>query len=459
MYTLTVTVRDSSGNPRTASADIAYYPNTIALAPVGESTLSMSLHALSQNGTAQKGFSFALTADGEDFIFANGITSHRVTLGGTDVTASCTVDGNILTFIPTKDNLGAFGTVAGEGVLTVTVSSATAQHLSASTTATLRLTDTVLEVIPVEKSGGTVDRFSLKKNQSSLYFRVVRDGEYLSAEELAAALEDGTLSFDSSAFNALTPLSGEATVESVDGIPTVRLRFTSDQISLVSFFTSMFVFGSEKNAVLVYQGAEGSAEGESAYMLKAPGVFPYLLRIAIILAIVYMIIFAVVTFKCVRFSKGTFVKMRLKPTGRNRGNAANLQLTHVGGFPRCLLFKRLIPIVGLRPMVQEMFLDGNRVDAEKRAMNIRQTPKKLLHVSTDGVSQDNMREIRKRVQDAYRSNQLSVSLPSAKALLYWEPESIDIETRDTAQFSSDSFIVLRESDTAISVIFYVPYRR
>ena len=71
-----------------------------------------------------------------------------------------------------------------------------------------------------------------------------------------------------------------------------------------------------------------------------------------------------------------------------------------------------------------------------------------------------MNEIKAKVREAYRTNSVSIAkIPEARAQLYWESESLDIKFIKTAQLKSGVFIVSRESEDFIEVIFYVPFGR
>ncbi len=463
-YSIEVSVR-KDGNIRDAVVGIPYYPANVTLAPIGESSLSMTLYGLSQN--KDKALSFALSTGGEPLPFGEGVLQYTVTLNGTDVTAACRAEGSVLTFLPTAETLGEFGKQAGSGTVTVTVRSDVASHIYATAAGTLTLTDTVFEVKPIEKNGGKIDRFSLKKNESSLYFAVYRDGVPMPAEELEAALADGTLRIDPASFGAngftrfFTPLGGDVTVEMADGVPAVRVRPTSDQVGIFRFFTSMLVGGGDRTATVYYGAASGEVAGEDVYTVASANILGYILRIAILIAIIYLVIFAYESFRCTRFEKGSFVKMKIETSGRNKGKVARVQsIKHMGGFPRCLLLGRLVPIVGLKRRVQETSFEGNRVDAEKYAMTLPASVKMQIRPQTDERTTSCMNELKGKVREAYRTGGVSIAkIPEARAQMYWESESLDIKTIKTAQLKSGVFVVSKETEDFIEVIFYVPYGR
>ncbi len=464
IYSISVLVyRD--GAPRDCTAGVPYYPADVLLSPVGDDNISMTLYGLSQNAQNGHKLTFALSTEGRPLPFGEGVLKYKVTLNGEDVTAACVVDGNNLSFFPTAETLGAFGTKAGSGRLHIMVYSDIATYINASAEATITLTDTVFEIRPLEQKDGAIDRFALGKNQSSVRFAVYRDGVPLSEAELQEALDSGSFSVDDSSFGAnaftrfFTPLGGEVTVETVDNVPVVRIRIVPDQWGIFRFFTSMLVSGGDKTMSVRYQSASGERLGSDVYTIAPAGIAGYILRIAILIAIIYLIIFAIESMRCIRFEKGSFVKMKIETNGKNKGKVTRVQsIKHMGGFPRNLMLGRLVPIIGLKHRTQQTSFEGNHVDAEKYAMTLPSTVKMQIRPQTDEKTNECMNALKAKVREAYRTGSASVpKLPDAKAQMFWESESLDIKFIKTAQLKSGIFIVSKESTDFIEVIFYVSF--
>ncbi len=455
------------GAPRDCTASVPYYPADVLLSPVGDNSLSMTLYGLSQNAQIGKKLIFALSAEGRPLPFGEEVLKYKVTLNGADVTAACLVEGNNLSFLPTAETLGSFGTATGEGKLQIKVYSDIATYINASAEASITLTETVFEVVPVSKDKDPIDRFALGKNQSSVRFAIYRDGAPLSEEELKYALDNGLFTVDESAYGAngftrfITPIGGETTVETVDGVPVIRIRIVPDQWGIFRFFTSMFIRGGDKTVNVKYQSDSGEKLGQDIYTIAPAGAFGYILRIAILIAIIYLIIFAIESLRCIRFEKGSFVKMKIETQGKSKGKVARVQsIKHVGGFPKNLMLGRLVPIIGLKRRTQETSFEGNRVDAEKYAMTLPASVKMQIRPQSDEKTVSCMNEIRTKVREAHRTGSVSIAkISEAHAQLFWESESLDIKTIKTAQLKSGIFIVSKESDDFIEVIFYVPFGR
>ena len=455
-YILEASVVSPDGNPRSLSVKVPFYPGDVSLKTEGETTHSMTLHGLLSN---QNGYTFVLSADGQTMEFSNSMVSYKVTVGSTDVTAFATVDGDRLTFVPTKEALGALGDAAADHKVTVTVTVpvSASQSKTVSASGTLSLTNTVFEVVTVEKNQGGVDRFALGKNQTSAYFRILRDGAYLNEEELAAAIEDGTFSIgeDYVKMGFLVPLSHELTVETVDGIATIRCRMVSDQAGIFSFFTSMLVGGDRD-----IHAAYGSVGADAPVPFENPGLFPYILRFLVIIAIVYMIIFIAFTFNSDRVSrlpKGTLVEIELEKRTASSYRVQGINdYKHIGGFPRCLMMKRIIPIVGLMRQTQTTpFGDGTVVAGDNLCITLPDGG----NVTTYRMDQKSSQILMQAVQNAYANNQevSTMDFDGVNVILKANQKK---HARDEAAthypFSMGELLVVSEYGKYMTVLTFVP---
>lgn len=288
-YTVLATVRSEDGNVRSAELPIGYYPTGLVLTSVGAGKIEKTLHGLRDNGEA---FAFALTAQDKEIPFRNALLSYTLTVGGKDVTAAATLDGNRLSFVPTAETLGDLALTAGEHDVCLTVTLRGVDTETVTAEAHLTLTKTVFEILPLAAEG-TVDRFALSDNQSALYFRVLRDGAAMTAEELTAALSSGELSVEESYRTLFSPVRTLATVEEWEGAPAVRVTFTAGHFAPVrGLFTSMLTFGDGLTVGLAYQ----DAYGEGSMALAPVNALSYVWRVVVILYLVQLIIVALTLF-------------------------------------------------------------------------------------------------------------------------------------------------------------------
>ena len=347
-YTVSVKVFDAKSNPRSAEASVPYYPTGIEVAPEGESSLSLSHYALSQNVANGKGFTFALTSNGESFPFIENLFTYTVKVGTQNVSSACTIEDGKLVFIPTEENLASLAAGTGKHAVTVSVKS-DAAGVDTSCTAHLEIKETVFEIVPLTTDKTPVNRFRPGKNDSVLYFRVLRDGESLSAEELTAALESGELSVNSASMGVI---SSEQTVETKDGAPAVCVRMCSGQGPLPYLLSGMFVFGDSKDVKLSY----GNVVGEDTVPLVSPSILQYIIRILIYLYLIQLLI-VLLTFKnqekVKRIPEGILVRLSLIDKDGKRKSVESVRVMKVVTLKEHLILKRLIPFMGLLPSFQK----------------------------------------------------------------------------------------------------------
>lgn len=343
-YTVNASVKDTEGNPREIDVPIGYYPSGLTLTSTGESKISCSLHEILANG---KSVRFELTAQETKIPFNNALLTYRLTVGGVDVTKDTVIDGNVLTYVPTAASLGALAEKTGEHdiLLTATFRGAKVETVECKLEKALALTDTVFEVVPLAPTG-SVDRFALKKNQSTISFKVLRDGVPLSEEELKAALDDGTLYLDHSAYKSfLSPVRANLTVESVGDTPVLTVLPTGGQFFLLrGLVTSMLVFGDGLDMDVHY----GSVNAVGTIGLAKAGIVSYILRILLILYIIQLIILALTFNKVKRIPKGVFVRVPIVDYEKDETELKGkvIVVKRVGAI-EYLVLKRLLPYVGL----------------------------------------------------------------------------------------------------------------
>ena len=336
VFSIDVKVFDTSNNYRPAHVDVPYYPGNLAITPIQGDTISLSMYQLAQNAERGVALRFKLSAGEETLSFTNSVFSaYYATItyqlnGETrtvDVKGACTIEGDTLTFLPTPETLGDFAKQAGEGKLVIKIDSKTAPHINTeSAPAAITLKDTTFTVVPLGKGEVKVDRFGLRDNQSMLYFAVYRDTvERLTQAELEAALADGSLYVDPTSYGTsgfsrfFTPLTCEASYQTVDGEPAIGVLVTTDQAWVPEFFTSMLISGGERNLLLCYADAE--APGEETYTVLNANIAVYILRIVILIICIILIvrgIFLLIGLKsCGRFPHGTLVQVTvsLEPDG------------------------------------------------------------------------------------------------------------------------------------------------
>ncbi len=349
-YTLFCRIRSAEGISRECTAAVRYYPASISVVTEGETALSMTQFGAESN-TA--GYTFRLTAEGAALTFDNPLVRYALTAGGVDLTAGATVSGDLLTFVPNVQTLGSLAGKDGEHKISLRVWLDGVSELDSTAAVSLTLAPTSFVIRPIEQSKSPIDRFALSKNQTSSYFRVIRDGKSLSAEELTAAIESGALTFSAPMYEkGLLPAGQEVTVETLDGEPVVRVRTVSDQPGILSFFTAMLMSGKDQTVTALYAGAKA----EDTVAIAKASFMDYFLPLSVIGAIIYTILFFALRPGCRKLQRAVLFRVTKREGAEPR---VTVEYCFNDTFFKRLIPMRLIPFFGLRMAQSPVTVGGN----------------------------------------------------------------------------------------------------
>lgn len=283
---------------------IDFYPASIALGVADGNNLSITQHQMLDNKQELK---FELTADGTPFAFDNGLTTYKVVVDGVDVTPYATVDGSTLSYAPRAEHFGGESPVGDKSVV-VKVECAEVATLNASATAQFSVVQTVYEVVSVDMGNKTVNRFALKNLDAALYFRVLRDGVPLPAEDLQAALDSGALTVKDNSgvfgWQVWLPCGKDVSIDTVDGEPTLVFKVVKDWIAPFDTFMAMLIFNGDKAVTVTYNDVAGT----DAITFTPSNAWSYIWRILVILLVIHIILYIIGFFngKCKSLPKGVF---------------------------------------------------------------------------------------------------------------------------------------------------------
>ena len=355
-FKITGAVYSPDGHYCDGQTTIGYYPEGmqfITVAPDNdEHIIEKTLYGITKNDKDAFAFAFGATDETGTFLpisFDVSNLSYTLKVGGVDVTDSDAVrtEGNLLYFTPNAEALGELAEKVGDYAV-VLEGSFTRGNKPAETMraeAKLVLTPTAFKLIPTQATG-SVDRFRLKGNQSSVYFLVERDGVLLSKEELESVPLNEVFRIHHGSYRTfLSPVRTKATVEEYGDDGAIRVRVCAGHFEpLRGLVTSMLVFGSKLDISATYEDA--SAVG--TIPLKAPNIFSYIWRILLILYIIQLIILALTFKKVKRIPQGVYVRVPLLDPGVDgcdlKGKVIVIKAL---GWKDYLIFKRLLPFVGL----------------------------------------------------------------------------------------------------------------
>jgi len=312
-YVESLKVTSHESTERTVVDTYYYNPTAIAVAVTKGDGMTLSEHQLAHNDKPVK---FELTADGKPLSFDSKIVDYTLTFEGKDVSGKATVSGNEITYVPLADDLNS-GVTAGARKVTLSVSIKNNSGLSESASASLTVTPSVYTIERVETGSATLKRFKINASGAGAGFRFYRDGESLSEDELNAMLENGDIVIDGGAIanNPFLPTKMVVSVESVDGIPTVKAKIERDCIAMLSFFAEMGIIDGEKKITASFR--DQTAESK-LFVPKEP--VGYTIRIVVVLVILWILLWIIGFTNSKNFPTGTFVTINMYGQAANNVN-------------------------------------------------------------------------------------------------------------------------------------------
>ena len=341
----------------TASGSVTLVETVYTLSIDGPDSMRFSHHQLSQN---TDGFRFVLDAGGYPMSFDDPLLSYQVKLGSKDITADCTITGNVLTYVPSVESFGEYADDEDLKEIVVTVTSAALPGLNLSQTVRVNLGQTLYEILIVEKGERSFDRFALKNSPSYIDFTILRDGIPMPYAELAEAIANKEFSIDCKLFkNVLLPTGYTLTASESLGDGVVRVGVKRDQIGLLATFTGMLITDGDKPLNISFRGVSN----EDAFVATTSPIFEYIWRLMVIAAIIYLIIFAILTPGRGRHPRGAMVTFSIYSSS----GQPEMTITPVGmRFKDRLIWGRLFPLFGLTKNQPPKDFDYMILQVEKR---------------------------------------------------------------------------------------------
>ena len=291
----------------TKACDVNYFPGKAEIIVI-DGDLSLSEHQLTIN---ERPMTFALELDGNASSFANKIFTYTLKVGGVDVTAYATLDGEKLVYVPRAEHLGAMASLGQRTVtLSVNFKDPSFSALNTSESVTLGITEVIYLIEWIDGSNKPVDRFDIEGSDASLRFRILRDGTPMPKAELEEALNNKSLSIKDKkgtfSKQFWLPTGADISVEG-DGDDTVVVYRVVNDIPIVGTFLAMLIFNGDKPIEVSFHG-----ENEVGIFSFAPsGAFAYIWRVLVILFVIYLLFYIIGFFngKCKSIRKGTYVEI------------------------------------------------------------------------------------------------------------------------------------------------------
>ncbi|MBR3919230.1 MAG: VWA domain-containing protein [Clostridia bacterium] len=318
-YTESFMIESSAKLSRTHEHTVAYYPKNIAVQLVSGGGFSISESELADGKSDE--LKFELFADGKPFSFENSMLNVALDFDGVNISSFANIDGNTLVYKPKLSDTGKGILDVGEKTISLTVNFPDVPELTSTASGSFTLTPSVYTVEPVPSENKKIDRFKLEENNAKLHFKILRDGTPLSMAEMKALYDEDKLVIrDTGTFSGFVewflPCNKKCIVEEKDGYGVLTVSVVNDQPWIPAFFTSMFVAQIDENVGVTLEF--NSCSGTDSFIFNSSPWWEYLWRIALFIAIVYVIVhitcYIIGFFTCKLLPSGTFLYISLNAT-------------------------------------------------------------------------------------------------------------------------------------------------
>lgn len=303
---------------REAEAELEIVKSTLTLTVTpGDGSFSITPFKLKGN---TRGFTYQLTLDGRPVDPAGGLIDLSITVDGRDVSDAVTVQEGGLFYAPTDQELNGL-TAVGKRTITARAAIRRAPELSASCETSMSIVDSQWELRLLDADQRKIDRFAIQSSGAFVELMVLCDGDFLGRDEIERLWQEGHLTaygadLDKSFF---LPMGSQVTFEERDGAGVLRYAVTRDHLLPIAGVTAMFISDGEKGLHVSCHGATLDAAFECPSSL----FLSYAWRIAIILLILYFILFLILGTQCRSFSPGRYVVVTI------RARTVNVNVTNV----------------------------------------------------------------------------------------------------------------------------------
>ncbi len=376
---------------RTNKETLVILPKNLEI-EVLSSDIVIGEHNLEKN---QESIVFMVKADGKEFYVDSSIFKYKMTVDGIDITDKVSKTKGIFLYIPNSGSLPKELQGVGKLTVTLTIESDYYKTLSASSYFEVQKTSYTIETLVTESK--EINIYNLDDCIAEARFKIYRNGDPLSIEEVEKLLDDGEIRINEHAFGWLAglPCGLETYVEIVGGEPEIVCKVYNDGISFLNLDKIMgsFIFASEKKIEVSYKDGYASDTFIFNPVEFSTRIIKWAILLLYILILVHLILYILGFFIRYPFRKGYIVTGNLKSDpklsttpkivpvncGRNKHNVLKWHLLRF--IPFCeLCYQKPIDISGIGQM---KFVKGEAkiVFNSKLASGIAKKKNKLYLIS------------------------------------------------------------------------------
>lgn len=332
-------------------------PANIEIKVLNTSKLNISQFGLKSN---TREINFVAINNNKEIDLSNEFLTYTVKIDGKDITEYIIQSGNKLTYIPTEENMP--NKSIGDKTIEVTVSNPTLGEFTEKYV--FAITEIAYTIEVVESKCKVINVDDPDSSGAYVSFKILRDGLSLPYEDVIQLFETGKIKINNHSIGwlACLPCGLISTIEKDSfGEPVIVCRVNRDWGELFSFFGESFIFPSEKDIEISYNGALGYDTFSLNLLSLTTRIIRWIILAVIIAFIVHTIIY-LLGFKGKKyFQPGYFLSIDLGDPSdsesevRYNTRPVNIENADVVRFH---LKRFLIPFGGMSYYQKEMRISG-----------------------------------------------------------------------------------------------------
>lgn len=322
-YVFTATITNTqTGVARINTQTVSIIPSVLQVFCDTQQKLSISAFLLDKTPFSVE---FSATMDGIAASFSNSLINYKLLINNVDVTEHSVIQNGNLVLTLTKDVLPDL-TI---GTKTLVLQADLLGNSPVTASYEFEIIDSAYYVEAVDNGACELNVYDLKNTNAAVSFRIYKDDVPCTAEELSAALENGTIAIDLQSFGWLTLLPYGVDVEVIDnnGDARITCNINKDIVSPFDYFLATFIFANQKTISLSYGTATASAEIAIKTLGWGTRVLRWALFVLIVLIILHIVMFIVGFFVAKRLPKGMLLTFSVNSTKINKPGSKRVNMT------------------------------------------------------------------------------------------------------------------------------------
>lgn len=403
-YVITAKVINNENQlTKTNRQSIYLMPKTIEAVCLNSDSLQISEHALVN---VEHKVRFGLKLDGKDSRFDDSGINYTVQVGGVNVKDKCKIEDGQLVFSISSKTLPEISIGKKKLELNVNYKG----KLSNSAFYEFEIVNSFYAVENIDKGTNQLDVYHLRSTEAAVYFKICRDGVFLSEDEIQTALSNGEITVDTQPFGwiSLLPCKVDILTENIGSETVIICKVGDDMAAPWDSLLSSFIFANQKAITLKYNGVSATGVIEINNLSFVDRLWRWIIILAIILFLLHIITYILGFFIAKPLPRGTMLKFNI---GNNLSVKMSTPMAKKVNIQRKEIFawhlSRFIPFREFKNQKPRSFWGDVEMRVDKKTRRVQLIAKKdMVELLFTAMSTNDGRAVQEMLE-GYKHNHAS----------------------------------------------------